>query len=80
MPTTIQIKSSETAGSIPTAAQLAVGELAVNLADAKIFSKNSSGTVVQVSGTTGLVFPSDLGLITDVVVSEYNFGLITEAA
>jgi TRAP-type C4-dicarboxylate transport system permease large subunit len=80
MPTTIQIKSSETAGSVPLAAQLAVGELAVNLADAKIYSKTSGGTIVQVSGTTGLVFPGDLGLITDAIVSEYNFGLITEAA
>ena len=57
MATTIQIKSSETSGSIPTGAQLAIAELAVNLADGKIYSKNAAGTVVQVSGTTGIVFP-----------------------
>lgn len=78
--TTIQTKYSETANAVPTASQLAVGELAVNLTDAKIYSKNSSGTVVQVSGTTGVVFPSDFGSITDSVVLAYDFGSVTEAA
>lgn len=50
MANTIQIKRSSTAGSVPTSGQLAAGELAVNLTDRKLFSKNASGTVFQLGG------------------------------
>jgi hypothetical protein len=50
MATTIKIKNSSTSGAIPTAGNLVQGELAVNLADRKIFSKTSGGTVVELSG------------------------------
>jgi hypothetical protein len=49
MSNTIQIKRSSTAASVPTAGQLAVGELAVNLADRKLFTKNASNVVVPVT-------------------------------
>jgi hypothetical protein len=49
MSNTIQIKRSTTAGAVPTAGQLAVGELAVNLADRKLFTKNASNVVVPVT-------------------------------
>jgi hypothetical protein len=48
--TTVQIKRSETAGRAPTGADLAVGELAVNLTDKKIYSKKADGTVVGLGG------------------------------
>ena len=47
MSNTIQIKRSSTAASVPTAGQLAVGELAVNLADRKLYTKNASNAVVE---------------------------------
>jgi len=50
MANTIQIKRSSTAAAVPTAGQLAVGELAVNLVDRKLFSKNVAGTVFQLGG------------------------------
>lgn len=50
MANTIQIKRSSTAAAIPTAGQLAVGELAVNLLDRKLFSKNADGDVFQLGG------------------------------
>lgn len=50
MSTVIQIKRSETAGDAPVAADLAVGELAVNLTDKKLFSKKTDGTVVTIGG------------------------------
>lgn len=50
MANTIQIKRSSTAAAIPTAGQLAAGELAVNLVDRKLYSKNASGTVIQLGG------------------------------
>jgi hypothetical protein len=50
-PTTIvQVKRSETGGAAPTGADLAVGELAVNLTDKKIFSKKTDGTIVSLGG------------------------------
>jgi len=48
--TIVQVKRSETASAIPTAGQLAIGELAVNLTDKKIFSKKTDGTVVSLGG------------------------------
>jgi hypothetical protein len=50
MSTVVQIKRSETAGSEPTSGDLEVGELAINLVDRKLFSKDSGGTVVSIGG------------------------------
>jgi hypothetical protein len=50
MSTIVQIKRSETTGAEPTSGDLAVGELAVNLEDQKIFSKKTDGTVVSLGG------------------------------
>lgn len=50
MANTIILKKSSVAGKIPAAGDLQVGELAVNLADAKLYSKNSAGTVISVGG------------------------------
>jgi hypothetical protein len=49
MSNTIQIKRSSTAAAVPTAGQLAVGELAVNLADKKLFTKDASNAVVELT-------------------------------
>jgi hypothetical protein len=48
MPSTILLKRSSTASSVPAAGSLQAGELAVNLADQKLYSKTAGGTVVQV--------------------------------
>ena len=58
MPSTILLKRSSTASSIPAAASLQAGELAVNLADQRLYSKTAGGTVVQVGFgnlTSGMV-------------------------
>ena len=49
MSNTIQIKRSSTAAAVPTAGQLAVGELAVNLADKKLYTKDASNAVVELT-------------------------------
>ena len=41
MPTVIKPKRSETALSIPSAASLAVGEIAMNVTDGKFYTKTS---------------------------------------
>lgn len=52
MSNTIQHKRSNTTGSTPSAGILAVGELALNLADKKIFSKDNSGNVVELTASS----------------------------
>ena len=50
--TTIITKNSSTASAVPAAGDLVAGELAVNTADKKLFTKNGS-TVVKVVGSLG---------------------------
>jgi hypothetical protein len=63
MPSTILLKRSSTASSVPAAASLQAGELAVNLADQKLYSKTAGGTVVQVGfgNLTSAMVTSALG-------------------
>jgi hypothetical protein len=53
MPTIIN-KHSETAGAVPAATVLTVGEIAVNTADKKWFTKTSSGDIVCLNYLTVL--------------------------
>jgi hypothetical protein len=46
MVNTIQIKRSNVAGKVPTAASLEVGELALNFPDKKIYTKEPGGAIV----------------------------------
>ena len=50
MPTKIILKKSSVVGKEPLATDLDVGELAVNLADGKLYSKNTSNVVITVGG------------------------------
>ena len=50
MSTVIQLKRSETAGAIPAIGDIAVGELAVNLADGTLYSKKTDGSIIEVGG------------------------------
>ena len=43
----LQFLRTETAKKVPTAAQLGEGSLAINIADKKIFTKDSKGAIVQ---------------------------------
>ena len=45
----IKIKRSETAGSVPQASDLQTHELAMNVSDKTIYTKNSSGLIVTMS-------------------------------
>lgn len=56
MANTIILKRSSTAGKVPTTAQLALGELAINTYDGKIFIKKDNGVpaVVEIGGVTSV--------------------------
>lgn len=80
--TTIQIKSSETVNAVPTSGQLQTAELAVNLADGKLFSKKSDGTIVTLAGNTTATtyyIPTILGMITEAADFGTDFGSITSS-
>ena len=49
----IKPKRSETASSIPVSGDLEVGEVAINSADQKIYTKKSDGTIVEVANASG---------------------------
>lgn len=60
----IRIKRSAVSGAIPTTAQLALGELAINTADGKVFLKKDDGTesIVEVGGDGSYTSPVLLSL------------------
>jgi len=65
MSTVIKVKRSETASSVPTTSDLAVGEIAVNTADKKIYVR-ASGGVVEVAN---VVAGGGSGDITEVLTA-----------
>ena len=52
MATVIKLKRSTVASRVPTTSDLADGEVAINIADEKIYV-NNGGTIVQISDNTG---------------------------
>lgn len=68
----IILKKTSTASKVPLATDLEIGEIAVNLADQKLYSKNASGTVILVGdgqGTGDVVGPSSA---TDNAVARFD--------
>lgn len=53
MASKVILKKSSVAGRIPTANDLDYGELALNYADGKIYYKNSSNSIAEISGSGG---------------------------
>ena len=59
----IKIKRSESANSVPTTSELEVGEICMNVADQKLYTRKSDDSIVTISDvTTG---KSSLELISD---------------
>jgi ATP-dependent protease HslVU (ClpYQ) peptidase subunit len=46
MANTVLLKRSSTASAVPSAAQVTLGELVLNVADAKLYLKRSDGVIV----------------------------------
>ena len=78
MSTVVQLKRSETAGAIPSAIDIAVGELAVNLADGALYSKKTDGSIIEVGGYNPDFFtiPAtiDLGDLSGTSPTAYDMG------
>jgi len=69
----VQLKRSTTASTVPSSAQLVEGELAINLVDQKLYSKNSAG-VFELKGTV------DDGTITTPKLASATITSLTAAA
>jgi hypothetical protein len=57
-------KKSYTSGNIPDPARLEIGELAINFADKKIYSKDASGNIVELGFNAD--YDSDLNALKSV--------------
>jgi len=73
MANTIRHKRSTTTGATPSAGSLVTGELAINTADGKLFTKKDDGTVVEI-GAGGGGGPTADSPIT--IISAYQQGII----
>lgn len=56
----ISIKKFTGAGYVPTASQLGIGELGVNSTDARVYTKNQSGVVVDIGGSGSISSLTDV--------------------
>ena len=70
--TPIQLYRTSTAAAVPTAGNLAAGELAINLTDERLYFKNAAGVVKLLASNSGA-----LGTVTSVDVSGGTTGLTT---
>lgn len=69
MPNTIRHKRNSTPGATPGAATLVTGELAINTADGKLFTKKENGAVVEIGASGGGGITSVVGTADEIVVS-----------
>jgi hypothetical protein len=69
MATVIKIKRSETASSIPSAADLEVGEIAMNAVDKKLYTKLANGTVVEIANYIDGATKEDTGVATAMAIA-----------
>jgi hypothetical protein len=84
--TTIITKNSSTASAAPAAGDLTKGELAVNVTDKKIYTKDNSATVVKLVGSLGNQEANAVAItggtvtgITDITVADGGTGASTAA-
>ena len=55
--TVIKIKNSNVAGKLPGASDIVTAELALNLADRKLYSKDANGNIFEIAGGDGAQVP-----------------------
>ena len=82
MTTVIKPKRSETSLAVPTAGALAVGELAMNVADGKFYTKSNSSTIKEVGGASAVNIQSVLqaGAVATTDLTMNNANIIFEGA
>jgi hypothetical protein len=76
MATTIVTKNSSTASAVPTASDLVQGELAVNVADKRLFTEDNGGSIVEL-GTNPSTIDINAGTIDGAVIGGTTPAAIT---
>ena len=76
MATKIVTKNSSTASAVPTTSDLVQGELAVNVADKRLFTEDNTGTIVEL-GTNPSTIDIDAGTIDGAVIGDNTPAAIT---
>jgi len=86
MPSTIITKNSSTASAVPGSGSLTQGELAVNVTDKKLYTKDSGGSVVTLTDSMARQASSNVTItggsitgITDLAVADGSTGASTTA-
>lgn len=79
----IKLKRSNVAGRVPTTSDLEAGEVALNLADAKIFSRDDNNNIVTLNPevnqiTNTFALPNDWGFVYESEGDEFDLGFITD--
>lgn len=82
MAAVIKIKRSETSGSAPTTSDIAVGEVALNTVDKKLFVRDSSDSIITlaqyVEADESLIFPTgDYGSVASALSTD-AFGILVD--
>ena len=69
-------KKSETASAVPTTSDLAVGEICVNVADRKIYTRKSNNSIVVVSSHIDATVGGDLtGTVSNAQIGSNTIGI-----
>tara|TARA_Y100000389_G_C17469762_1_gene529230 strand:- start:514 stop:936 length:423 start_codon:yes stop_codon:yes gene_type:complete len=85
MATVIRLKRSETASDAPTASDLAVGEIAMNMADRLLYSKKTDGSIISIGAARlpeSFTWSNDLdfGTLATATGDAYDWGDLTTAS
>ncbi len=82
MTTVIKPKRSFTSAAVPSVSDLEVGELAMNVADGKFYTKSNSSTIKEVGGASAVNIQSVLqaGSVATTDLTMNNANIIFEGA
>lgn len=75
MATVIKLKRSTTASAVPTTSDLTDGEVAINIADQKLYARNGA-SIVEIANAAGNTVTADL---TPDATATHNIGTLTAA-
>jgi hypothetical protein len=77
--TIIKLKRSETASSVPTTGDLAVGEVAINTADQKIYVRDSGDSIVEIANASTTDLTSVGSNIVPSTDETYDLGTLAKS-
>ena len=80
MSTVIKPKRSFTTGSIPQTSDLEIGEIAMNIADGKFYTKANANTVKEIGGASAVNIQSVLQEAKNIILNYLLFSFLISSA